>query len=418
MEIEVVAIGDEVLSGYTVNKNAAQISQALLEAGFLVKRHQVVGDEKMALKSVLAEALLKGVCVITTGGLGPTCDDYTREIVCELFHTELEFRQELFLKNTELFGKACEAENQALQPKGAHLLKNELGTASGFVLKNEKLFPKAMLLALPGVPSEMRAMLGEVIGFLKQEKQTTRRLYVKPLHFIKLKEVEVDPLLRKLAKEFPDLQFGIYPAYGKLSVHIKAYAENKTEFQQKSKIAQEAILKEFQYYYYESENGKVEEALHALFQEKKLKFATAESCTGGALACCFTSQSSASRYFQGSVIAYANQVKEEVLHVKKETLEKYGAVSIEVTSEMALGVAQALHADCAVAVSGILGPEGGTIEKPVGTVAASIFLKGEVVASWVMHHPRVKPSAATRLVLLEKTVQAVLAELMLRIRCL
>jgi nicotinamide-nucleotide amidase len=412
MQIELLAIGDEVLSGYTINKNASDIARALLEAGFSVTRHQVVGDEKQAVKNVVIDALKRGVCVITTGGLGPTCDDHTRSIICEIFGVSLQWHQALFDKNTKLFGKMCEAENQAMQPEGAHLLKNDLGTASGLVMQNDALFPNALCISLPGVPSEMRAMLDEVINFLKQVTKSARRLYVAPLHFMKLKEVEVDPLLRELKNEFVDLEFGIYPDYGKLTVHVKAYAVTEEEFQQKTKMAKERILELFQRYYYESENGKIEEALHTLFQQKRLTFATAESCTGGSLAHRFTSQSGASCYFQGSVVAYTNQVKEELLSVKRATLEKYGAVSVEVTDEMVLGVAKKMHADCAVAVSGILGPEGGTKEKPVGTVAASIFFQGELAYSWVMHH------RGTRLVILEKVIQEILVELLLRLRCL
>ncbi len=407
MNIELIAIGDEVLYGMVVNSNAAFISQALFEAGFVVSRHSTVGDDPVALRKALHAALLRKSCVITTGGLGPTCDDHTRVALAEIFNVPLKHNSEVHAYIKSIFGNTKCIDNQATVPVGAEILSNPLGTASGLYLRNETLYPESFLIALPGVPSEMKEMVKtQLIPYLNAKLPVGKRLFVLPLHFMKLCEVDVDHHLHEIEKEFPEINCGIYPGMGVLSVHLKAMAQDEEEFLQIVQTAKDKLSDKFRVHLFDSPSGRLDEAVHLYFLEKKISFALAESCTGGSLAGRFCAYSGASSYFKGSIVAYANEVKKALLHVSEKTLESKGAVSIEVTEEMAKNVAKAMSARCSVAVSGILGPTGGTDDKPVGTICASIYLEGHPLHSWQMKF------TGNREIILEKTIQNILAELL------
>lgn len=415
MDIELIAIGDELIYGYTVNKNASFIAQRLLQAGFETVNHVVVPDKKDLVKETLKEALLRKSCIICTGGLGPTCDDFTREVISELFEVPIEYDPELYKELVLRFGECPSLADQARVPKGAMRFTNLLGTASGLCIEDAKKFPEALLIALPGVPQEMQEMLQKsVIPLLvsrygkKNGKQ--KRLFIQPLHFMKLCEVELDPLLRQIQHTHPHITVGIYPAQGTLSVHLKAYAESEEEFQRVIQEPYTLLTTTFKDYFYESASGTLIEAVHALLLKSGLTLACAESCTGGALAARFISQSGASQYMRGAIVAYANLIKEELLDVLPTTLTEHGAVSQEVTEQMARNVAEKCDADLGIAVSGIFGPQGGTKEKPVGTVCATIFLKGKIMYSETLH------LQGSREMICEKTIQKILAELFFILR--
>jgi len=407
VNIELIAIGDEVLYGMVVNSNAAFIAHALLEAGFLVSRHSTVGDDPVALRKALHAALLRKSCVITTGGLGPTCDDHTRAAIAEIFNVPLKHNSEVHAYIKSIFGSVKSIDNQATLPVGAEILQNPLGTASGLYLKNERLYPESFLIALPGVPSEMREMVKTgLIPYLKAKLPVGKRLFVLPLHFMKLCEVDVDHHLHEIEKECPAIECGIYPGLGVLSVQLKAFAHDEEEFLEIVTIYKERLSEKFRAHLFDSPSGRLDEAVHRYFLERKLSLALAESCTGGSLAGRFCAYSGASSYFRGSIVAYSNEIKTGLLHVSEKTLESKGAVSIEVTEEMAKGVAKEMKAQCSVAVSGILGPTGGTADKPVGTICASLYLEGASIHSWQMNH------IGNREMILEKTIQNILAELL------
>lgn len=411
MDVEILSIGDELITGHTVNSNASFLASALVEAGIVPKRHIVAEDDPASLSQVLKEALLRKSWVITTGGLGPTCDDHTRQVIAELFKVPLRRYDAVYAKMKEAFGEISVLENQALLPEGALILPNEIGTASGFTMENEALFPGACLTALPGVPSEMKEMARTYfIPLIKEKLAVGKRLFVRALHFIKLCEIEVDPLLREIEKKYSGVSCGIYPKYGTLSVLVKSYATSEKEFAGIIDKPYQLLESTFKDYLFDAPSGQIIEALHHYLLKHAILLATAESCTGGALSARFISQSDASKYFRGSIVAYDNAVKEKMLQVTRKTLLDKGAVSCEVTEEMAKGAAENLGAECAIAISGILGPKGGTKEKPVGTICATIFLKNHPAHSWVMH------LSGNREVILEKAVQNVLCELFVFLR--
>lgn len=404
MEIDVVAIGDEVLYGYTQNSNASFISQQLLNHGFLPCRHEVVGDDPEAIKNILQEALCARKVVITTGGLGPTLDDWTRKVAATLFGVELAERVELRQQLEARYGKEyLTIPNQSELPEGAILLPNELGTASGFILQDTKRFSGAVLISLPGVPHEMKEMFSHhVLPFLRS--LASQPLFLQTMHFVGMREHELDPLLRTLKSRFPGLIVGVYPGYFLASVHLGS--RSKDEVIQ----ANSALKEQFERNLIDSPSGTLAEAVHLELLPKGCKLATAESCTGGALSAALVQYPDASKYHQGGVVAYSNEVKMKVLGVDENTLQKHGAVSEEVTHQMAQNVQRLMQADIAIAVSGIMGPKGGQAAKPVGTVCFSLAYKDLPVRSWTIH------LRGNRQMLIDKTVQHALSEIYLLLR--
>lgn len=368
MSFEIIAIGNEVLSGMIVNGNAAKIADAMTAQGWSVARHTVVPDDPDILEKSLRDALARSSIVITTGGLGPTCDDITRSIAAKIFHSPLERNAEIAKELEQRFGKTLQSlEDQAIAPTKAKRLANSVGTASGWLFSEEGRH----LALLPGPPREMFRMLQEELmphlkKIMGESSYTTRTL-----HLSCLREDDVDPTLRRLAKDYPDVFMGIYPGYGTVSVRFSGA--------QKESIQRcvEEIEREFKTYLFDSPNGKIEESLQAWFKEHGLTLALAESCTGGKMATQITSLPGASSYFLGSFVVYSDSLKKQVLGVSQKTLEAHGAVSQETVKEMLAGVFKVTEADWAIAVSGIAGPAGGSHDKPEGTVWAGIAARGQ-----------------------------------------
>ena len=406
MDIEIVAIGDEVLYGYAVNSNASYISQQLVAHGFIPTRHAVVGDDKERVKSLLMQALQRKSLVITTGGLGPTLDDWTRKIAADLFGVPLEANGVLKTRLEALYGKGHPTlQDQMMQPQGAYLFENTLGSASGFILQDQKRFGDGLLIALPGVPQEMRQMFTtKVIPYLLENYPPNGPLFVKVLHFVDLVEHQIDPELRKMQRRFPLVHSGIYPGFSTVTVHLMAGQKEALD------PAVGYLRERFAKNLYESPTGTLSEALHLELVKKKITIATAESCTGGALGASFVQHPGASSYYLGTIVAYANSVKIQQLDVMPETLKSHGAASVEVTQEMARSVRQKLGADLGIAVSGILGPTGATATQPVGTICASISYKEFSNYCWT------EQLRGNRQMLLERSVQKLLAKTLFFIR--
>lgn len=366
LQAEVISIGDELLSGSIVNGNAAFISRKLHDLGIEVSRQLSLPDKREELSEGLSESLSCAPLVIATGGLGPTLDDCTREVAAELFSTPLVLNEELKSFLLQKYGPHVSVENQATQPKKAEILPNTLGTAPGLILSSGE----STLVLLPGVPYEMEALMVEqVMPFIRNNFAIPEKPLEMTLHFFHLYESAVDPFLRELKEAHPELHIGIYPRNGLLSVVLNG---NQGEVEH----AKETILAAFQEHYFESADGKIETAIHQLFKEKGLTFAAAESCTGGELSARLTSLPGASQFFKGSLIVYSNEWKEQLLNVPAALIQEKGAVSAEVARSMAEGVVEKMDVDCAVAITGIAGPDGGTEKKPVGTVFVGLKKKG------------------------------------------
>lgn len=334
MHIELVTIGGELLNGHTINTNAAWLSQQLTHLGMHVVRHTVIADEIVEIEKIFLEAMQRSPIVISTGGLGPTIDDLTREAA---------FR-------------VCQSTPKPLQ--------NSIGAAKG-ALYEEK---QSALILLPGVPREMQGMFEhEVLPFLKEKDSAKRFACCRSICLFK--EREVDPFLRQLQKNHPHVEFGIYPSQGTLLVEF--CGSNRTELEELcSKL--ESKYKTFVF-----KEEKIAEALHSAFISKGKTLALAESCTGGAVAASLTALPSASKFLLGSIVAYCNSWKESFLNVSSNTVDEKGAVSFEAVEEMVSGLFEKTDADFAAAISGIAGPAGGSSEKPVGSIYIAIGKRGE-----------------------------------------
>lgn len=382
MKIEIIAIGNEVVTGFTSNTNAAYISQALFREGIQVSRHSTLPDESTTLRQGLLEALQRSDVVIATGGLGPTCDDLTREIAAEIFNSDFYFDEGIANSLRQRYGESFPTiQDQATIPTKAHPLPNSAGTAPGLVFRQEN----RILILLPGVPPEMQTMFSEqVLPYIKEAFAGKKRVFLKQLHFFQLPrgEASIDPLLRKLKEEHPDVYFGIYPSQGTVQVHLNVEANNEKEAERYLVKPYEAILKQFGNYAFESSTGKLENAVHEWFIKENFSLSIAESCTGGSLSSKLTRIPGASKYFLGSVVAYSNELKTNLLGVSPVVLEKHGAVSRETVFGLLQGVLEKTGSDFAVAVTGIAGPSGGTPDKPVGTIWGAVGHKNAEPHIW------------------------------------
>ncbi len=331
INVEIASIGDEILRGMTINGNAAFLGRELNSLGYRVLRHTVFPDDPETIRLGLKECLSRSSFVIATGGLGPTLDDLTLQAALPLFS-----EKPLPLKNT-------------------------LGTAPG-------LFGNGLLL-LPGIPREMERMfLEEALPLLQKRFPLEKNAVFRRCTLCLLRELEVDPFLRELQK--PDLEIGIYPAYGTLQITLRGAQSAVGD-------ATCAIQERFPTFFIGE--GRIEEAIHREMIARKKTVALAESCTGGAIAARLVSVPGASLFFLGSIVAYANGWKEHFLNVRHDTLKSNGVVSCETAIEMVEGLFEESDADYAIAVSGILGPVAHRLEKPAGTVCIALAKRGEKI---------------------------------------
>jgi nicotinamide-nucleotide amidase len=369
MKIEIISIGDELLKGRVVNTNSAFLCRHLQQKGFSVGRQMTLSDQSELLAFGLREALSRSDLVICTGGLGPTLDDRTREVAAEIFDCGFCIHQKLADELKVRYQDRYHAvEDQARIPKKASLLHNRVGSAPGLLFSEKG----KTLILMPGVPKEMEPMfLEQLLPLLEGKRLVKEKKESVELHFCLVYESLFDPHLRKLSNRYPAVEAGIYPGHGTLSISL--LSSNKDQL---AAFKQE-LIQRFGNYFYIAASGKIEEALLAWFVRHGKKAAFAESCTGGMIASHVTSVPGASNYFLGSFVVYSNQMKQQVLGVSKQTLLSKGAVSEEVVREMLTGVFHRSDADYAIAVSGIAGPIGGSLEKPVGTVWAAIGERGK-----------------------------------------
>lgn len=369
-DIELVTIGDEVLKGHTLNTNASWISQTLLDQGWKVHRHTTIADHPEEIAQVLQEALKRSRVIITTGGLGPTCDDLTRQTVAKVCNRPLQHDATIAQELHQRFGKNKVDESQTLVFEGADPIYNPIGTAYGAIIACKD----ATLILLPGVPGEMKAMFTAVLSHLETLLPTTGRFQVRQLHLVGLLEMAIDPILRDLKQEFPKLEVGIYPSQGTLTLRFMTQSPDSQAI---LTSCCERIRKNFSSHCFEASSGTLEEALHHAFLNSKKTLALAESCTGGAALARLVSIPGASAYLVGGVVTYSNALKEKILGVHPATLEHQGAVSQETALEMLSGILRTSQADFGGAITGIAGPDGGSCDKPVGTVWIAVGARGK-----------------------------------------
>jgi nicotinamide-nucleotide amidase len=373
MQSEIITIGDELLIGQTTDTNAAFIAREFNMLGLQVVRKTTISDKIEDIRSALGNILPGTQVVIATGGLGPTSDDRTREGLCHFFNTRLVENEMVLIHIRQLLAKKGFSLNetnkkQALVPQSCEILSNELGTAPGMVFYQNG----TMFIFLPGVPFEMKWLIeNQVIPLLKSK-------FILPpvLHRNILTSGGFEARLSELLSEFehdlpPGFSLAYLPSPGIIRLRLSCYSPTNESNTHADILVEK--LKSFIPEYFVDENFDRLEAYCAhLLIQKSLTVSTAESCTGGKIAGMLTSVPGSSAYFKGSIVAYANEIKEKVLGVNINTLQKHGAVSREVVEEMSENGRRLLNTDYCIAVSGIAGPDGGTTEKPVGIVWISI----------------------------------------------
>lgn len=380
-QVEIITIGDELLIGQVVDTNSAWIARELNKIGFDVKYKTSVGDNEKDILNAFDRAFLRASVILVTGGIGPTKDDITKKTLCKYYDCGLRFDGNV-LKNMEtIFARLGRKINpltygQAYVPELCTVIQNETGTAPGMWFEKDG----KILVSMPGVPFEMKwLMTNEVLVRLKQF--LGQDMFIQ--HHTYLVEGYTESALAMYLEEFENnlpgnITLAYLPSAGFIRLRISGRDEDEKlltgymeeQHQKLSAALGENLLAD--------EDKPIQLLLEGLLKENNLTISIAESCTGGNIAHLITSIPGSSQYFKGGIVAYSNEVKVNVLQVNAKDIDIHGAVSKEVVSQMAEGVAGLLKTDCAIATSGIAGPDGGTPEKPVGTVWIAVFYKGKI----------------------------------------
>ena len=367
MDTEIITIGDELITGHTLDTNSTLIAQKLTDLGITVKYQTSVGDCLEDMESAFHLALKRSRIVIVTGGLGPTDDDITKKAIVRVFKRNLIFQEEILediRKRYAMRGIDMPAinQNQALLPQGAQLFPNKFGSAVGIcIAESGRIF-----IALPGVPTEAEQILNdEVIPYLKGLK-TGQALKVVKLRTTGTFETKLVELITPGLKLETGVKLAYLPSLSGVDLRIIATSENEKEAEEKAGIMIHHLEATCGRYIYGRDNDTLESVVGQLLRDNDKTIAVAESCTGGQLGMQITAVPGSSDYFPGGVIAYSNDVKTEQLAVDPQIIEKHGAVSEECAKAMAQGCRDRFRSDYALAITGIAGPDGGTETKPVG----------------------------------------------------
>lgn len=368
MKAEILAVGTELLMGQISNTNAQYISSKLPDAGVGVFYHSVVGDNPERLKDSLKLALERCDVVITTGGLGPTQDDLTKETIAEAFGKKLVLHQESLEKMKAYFKKlgremTVNNEKQAYMPEGCIILKNNNGTAPGCIMEQGG---KAVVM-LPGPPSEMKPMFDELVMPYFKEKNPDS-IESKFLRIFGIGESALETKIMDLIDGQTNPTIATYASDGEVTVRVSAKVDRGGNAEAVLQPVVDEIRKRVGAALYSEENEPLYSVAANLLLKNGMTLATAESCTGGLISQTLTNIPGISRVFMGGAVTYSNDAKEEYLGVKRDTLVNYGAVSRETAGEMAEGARKRLKTHIGVSITGIAGPDGGTAEKPVGLV--------------------------------------------------
>ena len=375
MIAEILSTGDEIRSGALIDSNSAYIAQRLEEIGFPVLRHTSVGDDVNVIVSTLKEIGSRSDVAVVTGGLGPTTDDLTAEAAAKAAGVELKL-DEVALSSIERFFKRLNRpmsetnRKQAMLPEGSERLDNPIGTAPGFMLKVDRCH----FFFLPGVPAEMRLMLSDKVlpRLVKLRGIDQSYFLVKTISTFGLPESTTGEKLADLTSAFPDIKLGLRAKFPEIQVKLYVNGDDEKKLNDLMEEATEWVLEQIGNRVFATDGSTMEEIIGRLIKEKKATLAIGESCTGGLISHWLTNVSGSSDYFLFSGVAYSNEAKINVLGVSRETLERYGAVHEETVKEMAEGARRVSGATYGIATSGIAGPDGGTEDKPVGTVCIGI----------------------------------------------
>ncbi|HEX7365465.1 MAG TPA: competence/damage-inducible protein A [Pelobium sp.] len=383
MQAELITIGDEILIGQIVDTNSAWMATELNKIGIKVKQISSVSDDVAHILSALAEAEERADLILITGGLGPTKDDITKKTLAKYFNcTDFVLHQPSLNVIEKIFAKynrpLLDANiQQAMVPAVCEVILNEQGTAPAMLFKKEK----KMFISMPGVPYEMKNIMSSSVIPLIKETYKLPAVYHQTVLTAGVGESFLAEMLAPLEDELPEnIKLAYLPRLGSVRLRLSTTEHASDDLIEKVKQYADKITQLIPEYWIAKEDLPIEKVILDLMQQRSLSLAVAESCTGGDISKTITQHPGCSAVFLGGAVTYSNSLKSMLLGVKSATLEQFGAVSEETVKEMANGALTNFQADYSIAVSGVAGPDGGTAEKPVGTVWIAVANKNEVLA--------------------------------------
>jgi len=418
MKIEIINIGDEILIGQVINTNAAWMAEELNRNGFKVFQFTVISDNREHILQGLEEAGRRADLVLVSGGLGPTKDDITKQTICDFFNTTLVFNEKAFENIEALFARRGWSVNalnrkQAELPESCISLPNRLGTARGMWFETggqaDKRTSGQVYIFLPGVPFEMKDIFArEVLPRLKERFQPQGIVHLTILTQ-GMGESSIAEIIKDWEENLPShIKLAYLPQPGIVRLRLTATGSDEHLLRQEVESETRKLNEIIPELIFGYDTDTLEAIIGQLLMQQKLTLAIAESCSGGYISHLVTSVPGSSAYFQGSVVAYSNRSKEDLLYVKQDTLETHGSVSEQVAMEMALGAKARFRTDFAIATTGIAGPSGATPEKPVGTVWIGIATPTGVFAHHFLfgdqRERNIRRTALTALNLLRKEI--------------
>ncbi len=373
---EIICTGSELLIGTSVDTNSVFLSNRLQKLGIGVRYKTIVGDERTEIKQVVLHALSRVDLIVLSGGLGPTVDDLTRNVLAEMIGKELIFHQEIYGKilvrirkvhTGRLFPETVKS--QAYVPEGADYFLNKNGTAPGLGIE----YKEKIIIALPGPPRELKPMWdNDVQGWLKKKYPGEQKVMCRVLRTCGVPESIVDDKINHLFRTSENPKIGVCANPGMVDIRLVGWGDTEEEVKTKVSVVENEIRQILGDVIFGTDHDTLESIVGELLRKKSWHLSLAESCTGGTIANRITNIPGSSDYFDRSVVTYSNRAKIELLKVPESVIDRYGAVSEETARAMVCGIQTLSKTEVAIAVTGIAGPTGGTPEKPVGLVYIAI----------------------------------------------
>jgi nicotinamide-nucleotide amidase len=381
IKAEIITIGDEILYGQITDTNTQWISAELDKIGIKTIRKSSVGDTEEAILGIFEESSNRADLVIVTGGLGPTKDDITKKTFCKFFNSELIDHPQAKIDVTAYFEKrgyvlSGTNKSQYQLPSNATYIQNTMGTAPGMWFEQNGV----VYISMPGVPYEMKGLMTLSILPKLQEHFKTPVIFHKVIRTVGIGESYLAEMIENWEDALPEnIKLAYLPSMGNVKLRLTGFGEDLQVIENQVEKQFQQVFPTIQKFVYGYGNDELEEVIGRILTERKETISVAESCTGGYLAHQFTKVSGSSAYFMGGIISYDNDVKINQLGVKPETLQNHGAVSEQTVIEMSENVRKLMKTTYGLATSGVAGPNGGTPEKPVGTIWIAISSEKEII---------------------------------------
>jgi len=413
---EIITIGDEILFGQITDTNTQWIGAELTNIGIRPVRKTSVGDIQEDIISALTEASQRADVIIVTGGLGPTKDDITKHTFCKYFGSELKINEDALALVTEFFAKRGREMTelniqQAALPTNCTYIPNLWGTAPGMWFEKDNV----IYVSLPGVPYEMKSLMEHAILPRLKERFVSNIIQHKIIRTIGIGESFLAETIEHWENALPThIKLAYLPHFGQVKLRLTATGNNQEILDSELKHQVDTLLPLIKDFVFGYDADELESVIGRLLIERDATIGTAESCTGGFVASQLTNIPGSSQYFEGSVVSYSNTIKMNVLGVSRQTLEDFGAVSEQTAREMAEGARKVLNTTYAISTTGIAGPDGGTPEKPVGTVWIACATPTETVTQLLtlrsIRKVNIELTSSYVLNLLRKTILKTAAE--------